>query len=100
MGILSLFTLAIATYARYPRQLLGGWRRSYVITAILSLYFNMFVLIAQPFQRLALLIALAPAQSEGPFKLAQLAALVAFLALGYLSVKNFATNNWLPPDVS
>src|SRR5260370_259840 len=32
-GIVSLVALAIAIYARYVRQLTGGWRKGYVISA-------------------------------------------------------------------
>jgi hypothetical protein len=40
LGIISLLVLAIAIYARYPRQLTGNWRWIYVVGAVISLYFN------------------------------------------------------------
>src|SRR5258708_29945627 len=43
VGILSLIVLAIAILARYRFHLLGGWGRTYVITAAIALYFNVFV---------------------------------------------------------
>src|SRR2546429_690828 len=46
-GIISLIVLPIAIFARYGRQLAGGWRRTYVVTAMIALYLNVFVLIAQ-----------------------------------------------------
>jgi hypothetical protein len=32
-------------FARHLRQLAGAWRKTYVISAVLALYFNTFVLI-------------------------------------------------------
>jgi hypothetical protein len=89
LGIISLIALAVAIYARYSRRLTGAWRGTYVITAVLSLYLNMFVLIVQLFQKVPALKALAPTQSEPPFKIAQLSALVIFLVLGILGTKKF-----------
>jgi len=89
LGALSLITLAVTVYARYVRHLVGGWRRAYVVTAVLALYFNCFVLIVQLFAKIPALHELAPTQSETPFKAAQLVALLVFLVLGYLSAKNF-----------
>jgi hypothetical protein len=66
-----------------------GWRATYVITAVSALYFNVFVLIVQTFQKVPALAALAPTQSEPPFAVTQLIVLVAFLILGYLAVIRF-----------
>ena len=89
LGVLSLIVLAIAVPARYVYHLAGGWRRIYVIPAVLALYFNFFVLIAQLFQKVPPLRALAPTQSEPPFLVAQTCALVLFIILGIYSVKGF-----------
>jgi hypothetical protein len=89
IGILSLLVLAVAIYARYARHLAGVWRRVYVVTAMTALYFNFFVLIVQSFQKVPALKALAPTQSEPPFVVAQLVALVAFVVLGTLAAKRF-----------
>jgi len=89
LGAISLVVLAIAVYARYSRGMAGAWRGTYVVTAVLSLYLNVFVLIAQLFAKVPALHALAPTQSETPFKIAQLGALVVFLVLGYLCARNF-----------
>src|SRR6516164_7848169 len=45
VGALSLAVLALATFARYGRGLAGGWKRTYVVSAIVALYFNVFVLV-------------------------------------------------------
>ena len=91
LGVLSLIALAIAIYARYSRHLEGGWRSAYAITAVISLYFNVFVLIAQAFQKNPALHALAPNGSEPPFLIAQVVCLVIFIVLGILAVKKFRT---------
>ncbi len=89
MGVLSLLVLLLATVARYVGHLEGTWRSTYVITAVLSLYFNFFVLIVQSFEKVPALKALAPTQSEPPFKVAQLAALVLFVLLTTLAYRKF-----------
>jgi hypothetical protein len=89
VGALSLVLLGAALYALYGRGLSGGWRTTYVVTAVMSQYFNVFVLIVQLFRRVPALTALAPTQSEPPFAIAQAIALVAFIAIGVLSVRRF-----------
>src|SRR3954451_5645888 len=60
IGALSLLLLAIACIARYAMQLAGAWRSIYVVTAMTSLYLNVFVLIIQSFLKVPALHALAP----------------------------------------
>ena len=71
VGILSCVILLIALYAYYGKHLIGPWRWIYVITAIVALYFNVFVLVVQSFIKVAALNALAPTQAEPPFAIAQ-----------------------------
>ena len=89
VGIVSTVVLAIAIFARYGRKLAGAWRWIYVVTALLALYFNVFVLIVQLFQKVPALKALAPTQSEPPFQIAQLVTLVLFVVLTILAVRRF-----------
>lgn len=89
LGILSMIVLAIAIVARYPLQLSGPWRTTYVITAMIALYFNVFVLVVQSFEKISALRALAPTQKELPFAIAQGIVLVAFIALTIYAVKGF-----------
>ena len=89
VGVLSLIVLAIAILARYAGHMAGAWRWVYVVTAVVSLYFNVFVLVAQSFDKIPALKALAPTQSEPPFAIAQLIVLVIFIVLGILSVRRF-----------
>ena len=83
VGIVSLLVLPVAIAARYAFHLAGAWRRTYVITAALALYFNIFVLVVQLFLHVPALKALAPTQKEPPFVIAQLLVLALF---GWLAV--------------
>src|SRR5437762_6566762 len=47
IGLLSLLLLLIACIALYVMRLSGPWRRIYLLTALLALYFNVFVLVIQ-----------------------------------------------------
>jgi hypothetical protein len=60
IGILSLVLLAIACVALYAMKLSGIWRPIYVVTALASLYLNVFVLIVQSFLKVPALHAVAP----------------------------------------
>ena len=42
IGIVSLVVLAIGIFARYVRQLAGGWRCGYAVSAVIALYLNVF----------------------------------------------------------
>ncbi len=89
VGILSLIVLAIAILARYRYHLAGGWRRTYVITALIALYFNFFVLIVQLFLKVPPLHALAPNGSEPAFQIAQLVLLLLFVAMTIRAAMKF-----------
>ena len=89
VGIVACVILAIALFALYRKQLAGSWRWIYVITAIISLYLNVFVLVAQSFMKVSALTALAPTQSEPPFAMTQAAVLVIFIVIGLIAVVSF-----------
>jgi len=89
LGIISLLILPVAIYARYARQMAGHLRLTYVITAMLSLYLNCFVLVVQSFMKIPPLKALAPTQSEPPFAIAQLVVLLAFIVLTIVAAIRF-----------
>jgi len=91
LGTLSLVILAAAIPALYIFHLAGAWRRIYVVTAGIALYFNVFVLVVQAFEKVPALRALAPTQKEPPFAIAQLLVLVIFVALIILAAKRFRT---------
>jgi hypothetical protein len=89
VGIILLVLLALAFAARYAFGLAGAWRPTYIITAIMALYLNVFVGVTQAFQKLPFLQSLAPTQSEPPFLIAQVAVLLVFIVLGVLAVRRF-----------
>jgi hypothetical protein len=89
VGIISLVLLAIAIVARYGRHLAGTWRWIYVVTAMTSLYLNVFVLIVQLFQKVPVLKVLAPTQSEPPFAVTQLVVLALFVFLTIIAAIKF-----------
>jgi hypothetical protein len=96
IGIISLVVLAIAIYALYGLRLVGAWRRVYAITAMIALYLNVFVLIAQLFDKVPAVRVLAPTKTEAPFKEAQLAALVLFVILTILAAIKFRVESVKP----
>src|SRR6185369_3426649 len=51
VGIISVVLLAGAIIAKYFGGLLYRWRLLYVVTAMIAFYLNVFVLIAQLFQK-------------------------------------------------
>jgi len=89
VGIISLVVLAIAALARYARNLAGGWRWIYVVSASVALYFNVFVLVVQLFQKVPDLKALAPTQSEPPFLITQVVVLTLFVVLAIVASIKF-----------
>src|SRR5271154_5657657 len=66
-GIISLVVLVAALIALYVFHLRGAWRWIYAGGAVIALYLNCFVLIAQAFAKIPVLQPLAPTQSEPPF---------------------------------
>jgi hypothetical protein len=91
IGILSLVLLAIACIALYGMKLSGAGRAIYVVTAMISLYLNVFVLIIQAFLKVPALHALAPSvpPSEPPFAVIQGLVLVFFVIVIIGAVRRF-----------
>jgi hypothetical protein len=89
LGILSLVTLTLAIVARYGQRLAGAWRRIYVVSAVIALYFNVFVLTVQSFEKVPALKALAPTQKESPFAITQLVVLGIFIVLTVKAIRRF-----------
>jgi hypothetical protein len=89
VGILSMGVLVAAIVALYMFHLAGAWRWIYAGSAVIALYLNVFVLIVQSFQKIAPLKALAPTQTESPFVIVQVAALLFFIAVGIASLRRF-----------
>jgi uncharacterized membrane protein len=91
IGAIALVIVTVAGYALYGRRLDGIWRRAYAITAMLSFYLLLFVLVAQLFLKVPALQALAPTGSEPPFAIAEGLLLVVFVALTWLAARRFTT---------
>ena len=89
VGVISLVLLALAVYARYPAALAGGWSTTYVVSAVIAQYLNVFVLVVQLFLKVPSLKALAPTQKEAPFKIAQSVLLLAFIVGGWVATTSF-----------
>jgi hypothetical protein len=89
VGIISLVVLAVAILACYAFHLAGAWRRIYVVTAMISLYLNVFVGVVQSFLKVPALKAMAPTQTEPPFLIAQTIVLLIFVVLTIVAAKKF-----------
>ena len=91
IAILGLVLLAIACLALYGMKLAGAWRWIYVVTAMTSLYLNIFVLVIQSFLKIPFLHALAPSvpPSEPPFAAVQGLVLLFFVLVIIGGIRRF-----------
>jgi len=89
VGAISLVVLAVCLAARYWNQMEGGWRTTYVVTAVAALYLNVFVLVVQLFAKTPALAQLAPTQQEAPFAVTQALVLALFVWMGWAAVRGF-----------
>src|SRR5437870_10696740 len=81
LGIISLPFLALTIYARYSKRLGGAWRWIYAIGAVICLYFNLFVLVVQAFEKIPVLHAMSTTHTEPPFKFTKLVVLTLIVFL-------------------
>jgi hypothetical protein len=83
IGIVSLVLLAVACIALYAMKLRGPWRAVYVITALIALYLNVFVLLVQGFLKIPALhdLALGNSPSASTFAVIQGLVLLFFVAV-------------------
>ena len=88
-GVISLAVLLIAILARYAFGLEGPWRAAYVVTALIAQWLNVFVLVAQLFNKVTALNALAPTQAEPPFLIAETVVMVLFIIFGIAALRHF-----------
>src|SRR5437870_11280074 len=89
LGIISLPFLALTIYARYSKRLGGAWRWIYAMRSVICLYFNLFLLVVQLCEKVPALHAMAPTQTESPFKLTQVCVLVVSAVLALIAVIRF-----------
>lgn len=85
-GVVSLALLAISLYALFGRNLVRGWRITYLATALLAQWLNMVVLVVQSFQKVPTLNALAPTGSEPPVLLGQAIVLVLIIFFAWRTI--------------
>jgi len=88
--------LAVAIAARYALHMAGAWRRTYVISSVIALYLNVFVLVVQCFEKVSALKALAPTQKEPPFVVTQVVVMALFIVLTVFAVKRFRAEPAIP----
>jgi hypothetical protein len=88
-GIVATVIFLAWLLARYRFRLVGLWRSIYAASIVASLYLLVFVTIAQAFQKIPFLSALAPTQSEAPFTIAQAVAVVLFIIVGVIAMRRF-----------
>ena len=89
VGILACVILVVALFALYKEHLVGAWRWIFAITAVASLYLNVFVLVVQSFVKVAAFNALAPTQTEPPFALTQAVVLAIFILIAIIAAVKF-----------
>ncbi|MBO9708040.1 MAG: hypothetical protein J7521_07500 [Caulobacter sp.] len=82
VGVIALIVLALVLIGGKRGAVSGGWRVTRSASLVASLWFLVFVAIAQSFAKIPALHALAPTQKEPPFGVAQLVVLAGFVVLG------------------
>jgi hypothetical protein len=85
LGVLSLVALLVAGVAVANRKLRG----LYVSAIATALFFNVFVLIVQSFEKIGFLKSVAPTQASPVFGITQLAALVLIILLAVTAWRRF-----------
>lgn len=98
-GIVATIVLIPGLIALYARHLSGNWRWIYVVSAVISLYLNVFVLIVQSFGKLKIINPSAsfdppfgppfPPPTDFHFAVVQGVTLVIFVMLGIVATIKF-----------
>jgi hypothetical protein len=88
VGAISLVVLAICLAALYWKKIAGGWRTTYVVSAVIALYLNVFVLVVQLLVKTPVLAKVAP-QGSPAFGGTHLVVLALFVWLGWAAVRGF-----------
>ncbi|HEX2859612.1 MAG TPA: hypothetical protein VHP58_05405 [Alphaproteobacteria bacterium] len=87
-GIAALAVL-LMMLAAYKFKLRGHWRTVYVGGMVASVFFQMFVTVAQSFQKIPALNAYAPTGAEPTFAIAESIVLLVFVAIGVAAARTF-----------
>ncbi len=96
IGMVSLAVLAISILALYVFHASGAWRWIFAVSAVIGLYLDAFVAVAQAFLKIPVLTALAPTQSEPPFLIVQGVLLVVFVLLAIMAALKFEPDAPIP----
>jgi hypothetical protein len=89
IGVITLALIVVCLAARYWKRLEGAWRRTYVISAVIALYLNVFVLIVQLFEKVPALAELAPWHQGPHFAVTQALVAAFFVWLGRAALRGF-----------
>jgi hypothetical protein len=79
----------VAIAALYWKRLDGLWRKPFVVLTVLGLWLNVFVLLAQIFQKTPVLAALAPDPGAPAFAVTQGLVLFLFVVIGWACLKGY-----------
>ncbi|GAA0707272.1 hypothetical protein [Dokdonella soli] len=85
VGGIALLVLVPTWLAWRPYCLFGRWRRAFVIGATISQWLNIFVLVAQLFQKVPVLHQFAPTGSEPPFGVTEGVVLLLFVVVAVVA---------------
>ena len=86
-GVVSLALLAGSLLALYGKRLVGGWRALFLVTALITQWLNMVVLVVQSYQKIPALHALAPTGTEPVFLATQALLFAAILYVGWRTLR-------------
>ena len=86
-AIVGLVLLAVMLLARYAFAPNGFWRGVWAGGLVFSLFFDVFVLVAQAFGKIPALKQFAPTGSEPPFAIAELVMLAVFIFLAVTAIR-------------
>jgi len=89
VGIVALLILVATVVARYVFAAAGLWRWVWAAGLVITLYLDVFVLVAQFFAKVPALKALAPTGGEPAFAVAQAVVFVAFALLTLVVLRRF-----------
>jgi hypothetical protein len=96
VGGITLVILLLTALARYGFGFRSCWRIVFAVGVVMSLWLNVFVLIAQGFLKVPALHVLAPKGSEPAFLIVQAFALCVFVVFGVKATRNFRPSEIQP----
>ncbi|HEX8813431.1 MAG TPA: hypothetical protein VF742_15690 [Terracidiphilus sp.] len=85
LGVLSLIALIVAIVALLSKHLRG----TYILSVSIALFFNVFVLIVQSFEKIGFLRAIAPTQSSPVFWITQLVGIAVIALLAWTAWRRY-----------